>query len=396
MLSMLLPVHHVGGMELHTWDLCLELVKQGHSVTVITGKHPRGLKYELKCGVKVYYVGDKAGSTLPFSYWSGSIRKMDELYQEGERFDVVHGQSIAALYYALPRFHKKYSVPLVTTLHGTSIGELKTILRLKLSARALLDFSVQNVIYFLTLRVVARSDILIVVSDKLAEDIKTYFFADPARIRPVYSSLRTDVFRPDGRNFLRRKYKLPPGQNLVLFVSRILEQKGPQFLVQSIPMVLGEVKNTTFVIVGDGPYLPELKTLADKQGISSNVIFCKFVDELPPYYNSCDIVAVPTIREEGLPLVVLEAMSCGKPVVASKLGGIEQVIRDGTNGFLVKPKDVNGLASSIIRLLRDKSLCKEIGNNNRKEILRGYSLEKMAKDTVEAYKAAIGNSRANA
>lgn len=148
-------------------------------------------------------------------------------------------------------------------------------------------------------------------------------------------------------------------RRVVLFVGRLAEKKGIRYLIEAMKYI----DNAVLVIAGQGPLLDELKEQVSTEGLNDIVKFigAKTHAELRTIYASADVVAVPSITaedndKEGLPLVVLEAMASGTPVVGTRSGGIKEVIKDGENGLIVPEKDSTGLADKIRMLLDDEPL----------------------------------------
>ena len=139
------------------------------------------------------------------------------------------------------------------------------------------------------------------------------------------------------------------------------------------------------MIVGNGPQLEMLKKMAKGLKIRENVIFCGFVsnEEMPLYYNAAEIFINPTVREEGLSIVVVESMACGLPVVSSRIGGTASTIDEGVSGFFVKPKDEKMLIKKSIEILSNKKLAERFGKNARAKALAQFSKEKMVADYLD-------------
>jgi glycosyltransferase involved in cell wall biosynthesis len=174
----------------------------------------------------------------------------------------------------------------------------------------------------------------------------------------VYRYRISDIFNPHVPKDLRGA--LNPSGPIVLTVCRISAQKGLQYLVEASSAVVERIPNVKFVIraYGSEPeYRRNLLNLIAKHNLNCNFkIVEKFspYSEIPKYMAAADVFVLPSITE-GLAVVVLEAMACGLPIIATPVGGIPDVIIDKYNGLLVKPRDVQGLQNAIIRLLTDKN-----------------------------------------
>ena len=154
---------------------------------------------------------------------------------------------------------------------------------------------------------------------------------------------------------------------LVLFAGRVIDIKGLEYLVQAL-----KGSEYTLGIVGDGPELPRIEKLASRIGVEL-MAFGK--QDVPDFMSACDVFVLPSIME-GCPLTILEAFAAGKPVVASKVGGIPELITNRENGFLVEPKDVKGLRTAIDEVLESESFVKRADSLNREKA------EKYSWDTI--------------
>ena len=149
-----------------------------------------------------------------------------------------------------------------------------------------------------------------------------------------------------------------------LSIGRLIPRKGFQFLIRALPQVLSKVKHKFEIeIVGDGPYEEELTRIAKNLNVNSYIHFTGAVEysELPKKYRDADIFILPSLAE-GMPLVVLEAMGTGLPIIASRVQGIDELVADNVNGALFAPGDVDGLADCIIKLIDAGQTRLEMGN----------------------------------
>jgi glycosyltransferase involved in cell wall biosynthesis len=384
-LAMTLPVHATGGMEIHTLDLARGLAEAGHDVTIVTGRHPGGVERESVGGVDVHYADSEPTSRRPLS--AAAIDKMRQLHSE-KAFDVVHSQSAAGLLYLTGGYKRSMGVPFVATLHGTNFGEIRSNLNQGFTPMLLPKVAYQLWCHqFRSRPLVAGSDAVIAVSRELRDSIRREYNIDSWRIHTVYNGIDTEAFKPIkiGRDLgLGRK-------RVVLSASVLHRQKGVQYLVEAFAAVARDVPDAHLVIVGDGPFRSGLESQVSRLSLSGRVSFAgrRPNSELRDYYNLADVFVIPTVRVEGLPLIELEAMACGRPVVASDIGGIPTVIEDGVNGLLVAPKDVAGLAEKMKAVLSDAAFAQRLGSAARATIVERFSRERMVADTVAVYRSVV-------
>lgn len=182
---------------------------------------------------------------------------------------------------------------------------------------------------------------------------------------------------------LKKKYNLY-GKTKLLSLGRLVKRKGQDKVLESLPVVNGEIPNLSYVIAGTGPDEAYLKTANYKAG-NKNVIFLgKISDEEKwAWLNLCDIFVMPS-RDidgdfEGFGIVYLEANLSGKPVIAGRCGGVEDAVANGVNGILIiNPGDVNEIAGAIVRLAKDKNLRDNLGERGRERAIREFNWEEQA------------------
>jgi glycosyltransferase involved in cell wall biosynthesis len=155
-------------------------------------------------------------------------------------------------------------------------------------------------------------------------------------------------------------------------------------LIQAFTEIKKEIKGARLVIVGEGPLEGRLHDLADKLGLTESVLFTGFQMDVSGIIASFDIAVLPSFFE-GMGRVLLEAMAMEKPVVASRVGGIPDLVKDGVNGFLINPGDVKGLAEALKKLLNDKGLANIMGKDGRKRVTDRFSADVMVRSINKIY-----------
>jgi phosphatidylinositol alpha-1,6-mannosyltransferase len=182
-------------------------------------------------------------------------------------------------------------------------------------------------------------------------------------------------------------------KKVIMTIGRLEERKGHDMVMKSLIQVLGEVPEAVYLIVGKGQELSRLKEMVTELELDGHVIFAGYVEEerLVEYYNACDVFIMPS-REitaagdaEGYGIVYLEANACGKPAIGGKSGGIPDAIVNGYNGILVDPLSTEEIADSLIELLRDEHLAKEMGMNGRRRVLNELSWDAIAEKHQKLY-----------
>lgn len=395
MLARSIPTHAKGGLEDHTMMICKGLVQKGHEVTIITTQHPQGKEYEVIDGIEIYYTK----GTIPGKYsWSWCRRSVQEFIRLHtlKRFDVVHGQSGGGIPFLRKGLNRKYNIPTVISLHGTTLDELKSAWNVLLSSykdirnafRAMSKILYHIYSYFvISRRAFTRADAIIATSNEQIKRIKILYQTKDSDIFLVYNGVDTHLFAPKISSRLMDKYPVNQRDKIILGVARLTKEKGIQNIVMAMSVILKSIPEAKLIIVGDGNYRREIETLIDKSGLREHIITTGLVpyEELPLFYNLADVFVNATIRVNGYDLTIIQAMACEKPVIVSNLGSVPTVITHNEDGILVSPGDVRILTQEVIKVLQDKELAEKIGRKAREKIVSRFSLESMAEGTIKVY-----------
>lgn len=181
-----------------------------------------------------------------------------------------------------------------------------------------------------------------------------------------------------------------PNERIILSVGRLSHEKGYDILLRSFQKYCLPEMLVKLVIVGEGPLRDELEALAADLGITERVIFTGFSNAVRQYYKESDLFVLPS-RTEGLPMVVLEAMQLGMPVVCTNVGGLPEVIKDGKNGILVEPENIDALGDAIRKLLDNQSLSNDIGKAGMMTICESFSADIWAQNIEKFYMQLLEN-----
>ena len=189
---------------------------------------------------------------------------------------------------------------------------------------------------------------------------------------------------------LRTKLGLEKTNQVVGIVGRLSIEKGHKFFLDAAKQIVEKIPSTRFLIVGEGSLRNKLEEYTNLLNLKNVVFFTGYRNDIREIYSLLDVIVSASLRE-GLPLTLLEAMAMEKPVVATRVGEINNLIQDKINGFLVSPEDSNSIARSVITLLKDKKLRTKIGKEARKTIQKKYSSEKMVEAYTLLYRQFSGN-----
>ncbi|MEW5760594.1 MAG: glycosyltransferase [Candidatus Thermoplasmatota archaeon] len=355
-----------GGFETYAYYISLNLSRLGHRVTVLSFGDRDIL--EEKEGIEVLRVRPSISiSNAPFS------KKFIKLgMKKGKEADVIHLQvpnptaEIVAL-----KISRKYGKTIVVTYTGEIIRKGFIMNSLK---------SLHEKTILMPLLKIAKSII-----------VQTPMYKNRSSILSNYES-KIEII-PGGvdiKKFCPINVERDDKKNII-FVGRLVGYKGIEYLLDAMKTLKGKVPNAKLNIIGRGPLEKKLKNLAEKLKLD-NVAFLGELDENEyiSYLNKSNLLVLPSInREEAFGFVLLEAMACEKPVVASKVGGIPYVVEDGETGFLVEPMNKNDIAEKILLLISNPSLAETMGKKGRERVIKMFQWEDVAKKIETNLKKAL-------
>ena len=391
-----------GGMEVHGKLLTGGLARLGHGVTVVASPHPAGVEAETRDGVRLRYA--RAGQFgSQHGAWAEECTRLVTALHHAAPIDVLCCQQ-AVVPPSLLRFARRSRVPIVVIMEGHEWLALLSDLRQAWSHRNGLGILPQRAAAFLYHHVrwerplLHACDRVIAVSDPIALSLRRWFGVSHERMEVVYNGVDTRRFRPDPerRAAIRKALYLDENEVMALFLSHVTRQKGLHVLLRALPRVREAWPRVRVVVAGVGDYLADGQALAQRLGVSPHVVF---VGEVPharahEYLAACDVFVLPTLRQEGLPFALLEAMASEKPVLVSRIGGVTSVVHDGVNGLLVRAGDPEALGAGLVRLLADRELARRLARSARETVLRAFSAEHMVRGTADVFERVVKARRA--
>jgi len=322
-----------GGVERVVEEIAVRLVRFGHEVRVITldiDGHPA---YESREGVEIVRVPAlHLDAILGTSVAVCPSFRLDRFLGDA---DVIH---VHNLFFALTlsTFLSRPKAPIVTTLHIGSLAEIP-------SFPGLLARGYERMV---GQRIMKRSAAVTAVSRAVANHAAS-----------LDRSLQVHVIpnTVDAKRFAPSAIGENGGCRRVLYLGRLVRNKGPQILVNSIPQVLAEVDDVEFRFVGDGPLRAWIARRLARLGLTRFARVQGWAKDPAPVLRSSSIMVRPSLTE-GMSLALLEAMACGRVVVATRVGGTPEIVRDGETGILVEPGSTASLADGLLRVLTDENL----------------------------------------
>ncbi|MCK4905796.1 glycosyltransferase [bacterium] len=225
------------------------------------------------------------------------------------------------------------------------------------------------------------------VSKQLEEFTRKRVKISSSKLVTIYNAVDITSVKPlqvEAKNELTRNLSLSGFHPIIGTVARLTTQKGIPYLLKAFQLILKNFPDCCLLVVGQGPQKQGLETLSEGLGISSNVKFLGFREDINEIMNLMDVFVLPSLWE-GLPLTILEAQALSKPVVATSVSGSKEIIKDGENGFLAHPKDSQSLALYTNILLENSKMREEFGKKGKEFVNKNFSLDRMVKDTEKLY-----------
>ncbi|MBI5961164.1 MAG: glycosyltransferase [Chloroflexi bacterium] len=208
-----------------------------------------------------------------------------------------------------------------------------------------------------------------------------------SRMIVIENGVDTIRFDPDHTTPLDRQavWGLAPDSPVIGVIGRLHPAKGHDILLRAAVEIVREVPTAQLIIIGDGELRAALESLSIELSLQDHVVFTGFMRDMPGVMAALDVVVFSS-RWEGLPVTLLEAMSMGRPVVATSVGGIPDVLTHETNGLLVLPDNPAALAQEVLRILRDVTLAGRLGKSAQETICERYSADVMVQRIMKLYR----------
>ena len=354
-------------------DLSKSLQKKGVEVIVVAPHHIGAKRNESMDGMKIYrfpyffpakYQKLAYGGGIPSNLKRSNLAKiqvplffLSKLYYtykvvRREKIDIIHSHWIVPSGLAGAVCNRFLKVRHILTVHAAGLLFLKR-----------LPFR-EKITYF----ILRHCDKITVVSSYIYRELlklipKKYINDIKNKTEIISMGIDVSLFRADfDKDELKRKYQVN-SKDTLLFIGRLVEKKGVFYLIEAMKKIVSENSDTELIVCGDGPLREELEVSVKRNNLENFVRFVGYVNGIKKreYLFLSEILIVPSIvtesgDTEGLPVVILEGLAAGIPIIASNVGGISDVIKHNENGFLVKEKNPKGIAEKVLILLRDKEL----------------------------------------
>ncbi len=387
MLTWEYPPRVVGGISKVVYDLSHRLIKDGHQVTVVTYRDGDTSYYEDDEGINVYRVDNYMIHPNNFVDWImqlnfNMVAKASELMNKFGKFDVIHAHDWLVSY-AAKSLKEAYDVPMVATIHATENGRNSGI-----------HDETQRYINDSEWQLTYEASEVIVNSNYMKNEIQRIFGLPYDKINVIPNGVKLDKFEGIERDYdLRRQYAMD-NEKIILYVGRLVYEKGVQNLIGAMPKILENYHDSKLVICGRGGMMDELKQEAHNLGIDEKVYFVGYCDaaKVQKMYINADVAVFPSTYEP-FGIVALEGMLSGTPTVVSDVGGLNEIVEHGVTGMKSYAGNSNSIADSILALLYDQELCNRVSKNAIEVVKEKYNWNIIAQATFKTYEKAISKSK---
>lgn len=379
------PPRIIGGLARVVAELSKKMSKQGWEVHVVTADHPGCAEHEIEHGVNIHRVKTQTDPTPDFLTWVhrlnyGLLQYAIELHRKTP-FDIVHAHDWMVCDAAWV-MKKGFGLPMVATMHATEAGRMKGV-----------HTDLQRYINQIEWRLSFEAWKVIVNSQHMQQEMMGHFGmpADKLVIIPNGIDPETFDFEFDPKP-LRNQYAAE-WEKIVLFVGRMVLEKGVQVLLNAIPSVSAECPGTKFLMVGTGYYLDDLKAQAQYLNVDHNVKFLGYVSDpdLLRLYKIADVVCIPSLYEP-FGIVALEGMAAKVPVVTSDTGGLPDFVEHMANGITTYTGNTQSLSWGILQVLRNPELADALRDEGYKRVSTIYNWNMIAARTLEVYEEVLEQS----
>lgn len=384
MLTWEYPPRIVGGIARVVHDLSKRLIKDGHEVTVVTYRDNAGVpEYENDKGVNVYRVDNYMIHPNNFIDWImqlnfNLIAKATEIINKESGFDVIHAHDWLVTY-AAKSLKNAYDIPIVATIHATEAGRNSGI-----------HDETQRYINDTEWLLTYEATEVIVNSNFMKNDLQRLFGLPYDKINVIPNGINLNNFTGIERDYdFRRQYAMD-NEKIILYVGRLVYEKGIQHLIAAMPKILSNYHDAKLVIAGKGGMIDDLKAETSSLGLDNKVYFTGYMDskKVQKMYKCADVAVFPSTYEP-FGIVALEAMLAGVPTVVSDVGGLDEIVTHGVDGMKSYAGNPNSIADSVTALLYDHQLATNISKKARQKVKEQFNWEKIAQDTHFTYEKAI-------
>jgi glycosyltransferase involved in cell wall biosynthesis len=376
------PPRVIGGIASHVFDLSRSLARRGVEVHVLTCNFPGAREYEDIDGVKVHRVESYAAGD---SFLGWALRMQKNMERNGcdlinfiKGVDLIHSHDWLSGVAGIGLKHL-YRRPLITTMHSTEVGR-------RIGIHNDLQASIHEIEGWLC----HESWQIITCSYYMRSHVSSVLRVPGDRISVIQNGVDVNKFSFDFNYWEVRNRFANGSEKILLFVGRLVPEKGLDVLIRALPNILSNGINAKIVAVGEGPQREEFQQMANEYGLAEKIIFVGHVDDwtLRALYRVADVTVVPS-KFEPFGIVALEAMAAHCPLVVSDVGGLNEIVDHEGTGLKVPLNNADALSSAIMRIIRDVGFKNWIVNNAYQKCLWNYNWNSIAEWTAGVYGAVL-------
>ena len=376
---------NMGGPALHVSYLSRGLDERGYETTLLAGELARGedsMAYVARdAGINVARVPQLHREISPISDPIAISRLLQAIKHVRPHILHTHTAKAGAVGRTAALLAGSARPPVIVhTYHGHVLRGYFDPVR----TRAFLE----------TERALARQTTrLIAVAPGVRDDLVELGVAAPEKFSVIRLGIDLEArIHGDRRAEYRRLFGVPEDRFVVGWIGRMTAIKRLPDLLRSFAQLLDRGIDATLCLVGDGPDREAVEELASELGVTRHVLFVGYQREVAPYYAFFDALALPSANE-GTPVVAIESLAAARPVVATRVGGVEDVVSDGIDGFLVEPGSVEGVTDALARLAVDPALRAQMGAAGRERVIPRYRVSRLVDDVDELYRELLSERK---
>jgi glycosyltransferase involved in cell wall biosynthesis len=374
---------NMGGPALHVAYLTAGLRERGYDTTLVAGSLARGEDSMAFVAegrdVEIVRIDELGREISPLRDLAATLRLARLIRRE--RPDILHTHTAKAgtvgRVAALLAGRRKPPI-VVHTFHGHVLrgyfGPLRSL-----------------VFRLLERWLAGHTTALIAVSPQVRDDLVDLHVAPPERFAVIRLGIELDERvngARDGRLEIRRYLGIPPDRFAVGWIGRMTAVKRTDDVLLAFKRLRDEGVDAVLCLVGDGPDRVQLERRAHELGVMRDTLFLGYQEDVAPFYAAFDALVLPS-SNEGTPVSAIEALAAGRPVVATRVGGVPDVVEEGKDGFLVEPGATDELADRLGQLARDPALRERMGRAGRERVLPRYAVDRLVDDVDRLYRSLL-------
>ncbi|MGE5626550.1 MAG: glycosyltransferase family 4 protein [Solirubrobacterales bacterium] len=365
--AQLVTLSEMGGAQKHVILLSRELKNQGYDVTVFTSEGGKLISKVEECGIKVELVPDMVREINPLK----DIKAVMYLYKlfKQEKFDIVHCHSSKAGILGRTAAKLAGIKRIIYTAHGFVFNEPMS------SLKRFIYVNIERMgsVFGSKTIAVSKRDCDSAVEKKVTSEKKLVYI--PNAIPEIDKDLLGNPSE------LKAELNIKEDEFVLGTISNFYDTKGHVYLIEAVKKLYGEGYKFKTIFAGAGPKMDEMMELSKSY---EHIVFLGYREDNYQIMNILDLFVLPSIKE-GMPYVILEAMSLGKPVLCTKVGALTDMISDGENGYIVEPGDSNKIYDKIKWIIENKSKIESVGGLGKMYVDKNFSMKAFTEAVIKVY-----------